>query len=158
MVTRLSPGNTWYYRTVVTVSDAGGATILAEFVVPDGEWIIERIYLGPDNYAAGRVLKLELIDADRNITGRWLNSSADNQFFQVPGGEDAALDGMADTTDFYSRRLGKGHGLRIQATSLVQNETLTFAMTVRVSTSRGAIDLSNSTGTTSNGITEDIIL
>ena len=145
-------GATWYLRQVYTQTGAGGGNIAIAIVPGEGvEFEIMYGTTGADDYGAGRTITSTIRDTGRNIVSFLREAaSVDNKVIPIlymvetaPGdGEPNIVNGK------YSTIVSGNMRFELGATSLILNETFTFAVCIRLH--RGgivAVDRTNSTGT-----------
>ena len=141
-------GANFIVRKVYTQSGAGGGNVVIKISPKQGtEFILMTAAIGPDDYAANRSVRFSIQDEDGNGQALFFKSAAiDNMNLHLPGpGSAIASDNF---TEFLSPILIAGDTvINLTAVALVQNETFTIALRLRLKDQVPDISSAGSGGT-----------
>ena len=137
----------WAYRAVFTQTNAGGGNVIAGFTATERTVLLYGM-LGQDNYAANRSISVFIYGPSGNkIAIIMFNAAIDNQFFSFPV-DDISVAAANDGPQFEKRIvLGKGDRIAVEATSLIQNETVTVTLRALIRDWPPTVATTGSTGT-----------
>ena len=150
----------WAYRAVFTQTNAGGGSIRVNIIVNE-RMVLLFGQLGPDNYAADRVLKASVRDdiGGNSVAILVKGAQIDNETLVFPSSGEGAAVGPNVANEFDKRVvLGKGDVMQIEAASLIQNETFTIAIRALIRSWPPTITIAGSGGTVTTTTTYDKVI
>lgn len=131
------PGGAVYFFDGSVNQDAMTAEAVFIDIQPSGRWVPIFVRCGPDDYAAGREARIEILEPDNsNVVHTLFDTNAntvDNEPFQPV---DSGLNGGAGVSEGGVNVIGSGgyiprhFSLRCTADALAQNEDLTVRATL----------------------------
>lgn len=142
-------GAGYVLRQVYTQTATGGGNIRVRITPGEGsEFIFKSLRVGPDDYGANRTGSVSIIRADSNEHFRFLSlTTIDNNTFFLPA---KPADGPTDGGIGVHPEpiiISGDNALIISTFSAAVNETLTFALILRLKDELPTIVSSDSTGT-----------
>ena len=148
----------WSYRAVFKQTDGGGGTILVIMTFKERTVLLYG-GIGPNDYAANRTVKGQILDSDDNVLGTILsNAAVDNKGFPFPVSDHSVV-AASDGCEFEKQVvLGMGDQLVFTATGIVLNEELTVALRAMVSSARPFVETTGSGGTVTTTVTYDEVI
>ena len=116
----------WAYQASISQGDVGATTIKLDIIPGAGNRMIPlAVMVGPDNYAAGRVVSVTTQDSDGDVLKYWIYDDAlDNERISSPGLPQASDNRNIPQFSFWDRLIAGTDKLSIQGVSLAQNETI----------------------------------
>ena len=148
----------WAYRAVFTQTNAGGGTAVVNIIANERMVILYGV-LGPDDYAADRILSGTIRDSGDKVVGViFLPTAIDNESVPFPMDQSGAIVTLQGNQFFNKVVIGKGENLQLKASGLVQNETFTVAVRALIRSWPPTVSTTGSGGTVTTTTTYDKVI
>ena len=148
----------WAYRAVFTQTNAGGGNVIVTIACNERTLFLYGT-IGTDNYAVDRDVTVWIEDSAGNRIGNLMfTTPTDNVRLPIIFDSVAAVADNA-TMKLHQRLLqGTDERIKIQASALAQNETLTLAIRALISDWPPTITTTGSGGTVTTTVTYDKVI
>ena len=148
----------WAYKATFKQTDVGGGSIAVQ-ITANERIVILFGRIGPNDYAAGRNVKVRISDEDDDVIATIMSvASVDNNTYHFPVADHSVV-ASSDGPQLEKRVvLGKGDYLDFAATSLAQNEELTVIIRALMRDWPPTVTTTGSGGTVTTTVAYDKVI
>jgi len=144
----------WLYKATYTQTDPAGGSISIRLKNQEGlgtRSILWMLGIGPDVYAANRLVEVRYRDGANNVIGKMLSESLSNARRILPSGESTSINDVLSHRYFPLLIPGDDY-VEMIAVGLAQNETFTISFRALILDAKPVLDTSDSTGTVTESV------